>query len=189
MLELIAGLLLFFAAHTFTMFRSAREALLARLGALPYRGLYSLVSLAGFVLIVHGYGHARVSPIDIWLPPSGLKHLTMLLMLPVFVLLAAANMPGHIKARVRNPMLLAVTLWALAHLLINGHLASLVLFGAFLAYSVIDLIAVKRSGRSPVVAQPRMVFDVVAVVIGLAIYGAFVMGLHSKLIGVPILSG
>ena len=189
MLELIAGLLLFFVVHTFTMFRDARAALVARLGALPYRGLYSLVSLAGFVLLVHGYGAARVSPIDIWLPPSGLRHLTMLLMLPVFMLLAAANMPGHIKAQIGNPMLIAVQLWALAHLLINGDLASLVLFGAFLGYGVIDLIAVKRSGRSAVVAKPRAVFDAVAVVIGLALYGAFVMGLHSKLIGVPVLTG
>lgn len=185
MFELIAGLALFFAAHSFTMFRDARQALVDRLGPLAYRGLYSVVSLIGFVLIVRGYGHAPI--VDVWVPPPALRHLTMLLMLPVFVLLAAAYLPGNIKARIRNPMLMALKTWALAHLLINGDLRSLLLFGAFLAWGVVDLIAVKRSGRSPVVARPRVVFDVVAVVVGLALYGGFVMGLHQQLIGVPIL--
>lgn len=187
MLELVAGLALFFAAHTFSMFRDARARLVERLGALPYRGLYSLVSLAGFALIVHGYGQAP--RIDVWLPPVALRHVTMLLMLPVFVLLAAAYVPGHIKARVGNPMLMALKTWALAHLLINGDLASLLLFGAFLAFGVVDLIAVKRTGRSSVVAEPRALFDVLAVVVGLVIYGAFIMGLHRALIGVPIIAG
>ena len=187
MLELTAGLALFFAAHTFSMFRDARAALVSRLGALPYRGLYSLVSLAGFVLIVHGYGHAP--RIDVWLPPVGLRHVTMLLMLPVFVLLAAAYVPGHIKAKVGNPMLMALKIWALAHLLVNGDLASMLLFSAFLAFGVIDLIAVKRSGRSAVVAAPRVLFDVLAVVVGLLIYGGFVMGLHRVVAGVPVIAG
>lgn len=185
MLELTAGLALFFAAHTFSMFRDARAALVARLGALPYRGLYSVVSLAGFALIVHGYAHAP--RIDLWLPPAGLRHVTMLLMLPVFVLLAAAYVPGHIKARLGNPMLLAVKTWALAHLLINGDLASMLLFAAFLVFGVVDFIAVKRTGRSSVVASPRALFDVLAVVVGLIIYGAFIMGLHRALVGVPII--
>ncbi|MCC6709876.1 MAG: NnrU family protein [Gammaproteobacteria bacterium] len=187
MLELTAGLALFFAAHTFSMFRDARASLVARLGALPYRGLYSLVSLAGFALIVHGYAHAP--RIDVWLPPVALRHVTMLLMLPVFVLLAAAYVPGHIKARLGNPMLLALKTWALAHLLINGDLASMLLFGAFLGFAVVDLMAVKRSGRSSVVEQPRALFDVLAVAVGLIIYGAFIMGLHRALVGVPVISG
>ncbi len=187
MLELTAGLALFFATHVFTMFRDARAALVARLGALPYRGLYSLLSLLGFVLIVHGYGHAP--RIDVWLPPASLRHLTMLLMLPVFVLLVAAYVPGHIKAKVKNPMLMALKTWALAHLLVNGDLASMLLFSAFLTFGVVDLIAVKRSGRSAVVAEPRVLFDVLALVIGLGVYVGFVMGLHRALIGVPILAG
>lgn len=186
MLELTAGLVLFFAAHGFSMFRDARAALVLRLGALPYRGLYSLVSLAGFALIVHGYGHAP--RIDVWLPPAALRHVTMLLMLPVFVLLAAAYVPGHIKARLGNPMLLALKSWALAHLLTNGDLASLLLFGSFLGFGVVDLIAVKRSGRSSVVMAPHVLFDVLAVAVGLTVYGAFVMGLHRALIGVPIIA-
>ena len=138
------------------------------------------------VVIVHGYGH---SPrVDICLPPAVLRHLTLLLMLPVFVLLAAAYVPGHIKARVGNPMLMALKTWALAHLLVNGDLASMLLFGAFLAFGVVDLIAVKRTGRSAVVDKPRALFDVLAVVVGLVIYGGFIMGLHRALIGVPIIT-
>lgn len=180
----ILGLALFFSAHTFSMFRVQRGELVARLGALPYRGLYSVVSLAGFVMLVIGYGDAPRTAI--WLPPAGLRHVTMLLMVPVFVLLVAAYVPGHIKARVGNPMLLALKTWAFAHLLVNGDLASMLLFGSFLAWSVADLIAVKRTGRSSVVADPRLVFDVVAVVAGLAFYVAFVLWLHGTLIGVPL---
>jgi uncharacterized membrane protein len=125
----------------------------------------------------------------VWLPPVGLRHVTMLLMLPVFVLLAAAYVPGHIKAKVGNPMLMALKIWALAHLLVNGDVASMVLFSAFLAFGVVDLIAVKRSGRSAVVAAPRVLFDVLAVVVGLLIYGGFVMGLHRVVAGVPVIAG
>lgn len=185
MLEFVAGLVLFFAAHSFTMFRGARQAAVDKLGPIPYRVLYSLVSLAGFVMIVQGFGDAPRT--ELWTPPLWMRHVTMLLMLPVFVLLVAAYVPGKIKAAVKNPMLMALKTWALAHLLANGDLASVLLFGAFLAWGVVDLIAVKRGGRSPVVAQPRAVFDGVAVVVGLGIYVAFIMGLHQKLIGVPIL--
>lgn len=187
MLELTAGLAVFFAAHTFTMFRDARATLVARLGVLPYRGLYSLVSVVGFVLIVHGYPQAP--RIDVWLPPPALRPMTLLLMAPVFVLLAAAYLPGHIKATVRNPMLLALMVWALAHLLSNGDLASMLLFASFLLYAALDLIAVKRSGRSPQVLAPRVLFDVLAVVIGMLIYGGLIMGLHQFLIGVPVIAG
>ncbi len=187
MFELIAGLAVFFAAHTFTLLRDVRGALVARLGALPYRGLYSLISLFGFVLIVHGYGQAP--RIDVWLPPSALRHLTALLMLPVFVLLAAAYVPGYIKAKLRNPMLLALTSWALAHLLSNGDLASMLLFVSFLLYAVVDLIAVQHSGRGAQVRAPRGLFDVLALVIGLLIYGGFVMGGHQILMGVPVITG
>ena len=187
MLELIAGLAVFFAAHAFSMFRDARAALVTRLGALPYRGLYCLVSLLGIALIVHGYTQAP--RIDVWLPPPALRRLTVLLMVPVFVLLVAAYLPGQIKATVRNPMLMAIATWALAHLLINGDLASMLLFASFLAYAVLDLIAVERSDRSPQVPAPRALFDALAVVIGLLIYTSFVMGLHQFLIGLPVIAG
>lgn len=183
---LVAGLAIFFAAHSFTMFRGARAQLVERLGALPYRGLFSLVSLAGFVLVVMGYGDAPRIPV--WAPPPFMRHLTMLFMLPVFVLLVSAYLPGHIKARVKNPMLMALKTWALAHLLVNGDLASMLLFGAFLAWGVVDLVAVKRSGRSSVVAEPLVAYDVVAVVIGLGIYALIVTRLHVYIAGVPIVA-
>ena len=106
MTTLVAGLVIFFAVHTFTMFRGAREQLVAKLGALPYRGLYSLISIAGFVLLVMGYADAP--RIAVWAPPIWMRHITMLLMLPVFILLPAMYLPGYIKARVKNPMLIAV---------------------------------------------------------------------------------
>lgn len=187
MLELIVGLAVFFAAHGLTMMRDARGALVNRLGALSYRGLYCVVSLLGFVLIVHGYGHAP--RVDVWLPPPALRHGTLLLMVPVFVLLVAAYLPGHIKATVHNPMLIALNFWAVAHVLINGDLASMLLFASFLAYGVIDLMAVTRGGRSPQVTTPRVAFDVIAIAVGALIYGGFVMGLHQFLIGVPVIAG
>lgn len=180
------GLVLFFIPHSFTMWRSARGRLVERLGVLPYRGLYSLVALGGFVLMVLGYGDAP--RIEVWAPPYWLRHVAMLLMVPALVLLVAAYVPGHIKARVRNPMLLAVKTWAFAHLLANGDLASMILFGAFLTWSVIDLIAVKRGGRGAVVAQPRMAFDVVALVGGLGLYAGLLGGLHQYVAGVALLA-
>jgi uncharacterized membrane protein len=183
---LVIGLAVFFAAHSFTMLRTARERLVARLGVLPYRGLHSLISLAGFIAIVIGYGDAP--RIDLWLPPGWLRPVAMVLMLPVFVLLAAAYLPGNIKARVGNPMLIALKTWAFAHLLVNGDLASLLLFGSFLIWAVADLIAVKRSGRSAVVTAPRAVYDIVALVIGLIVYGLVVVRLHAYLAGVPLIT-
>lgn len=153
---------------------------------MPYRALYSLLALGGFVLMVIGYGGAP--RIEVWAPPYWLRHVNMLLMLPVLVLLVAAYVPGHIKARVGNPMLIAVKTWAFAHLLVNGDMASMILFGAFLTWSVVDLIAVKRSGRSSVVGRPRVVFDAVAVVVGLALYAGLLLGLHQYVAGVPLLA-
>ena len=106
----------------------------------------------------------------------------------VELLLVSAYLPGHIKARVKNPMLMALKTWALAHLLVNGDLASMLLFGAFLAWGVVDLVAVKRSGRSSVVAEPLVAYDVVAVVIGLGIYALIVTRLHVYIAGVPIVA-
>ncbi|MEX2482905.1 MAG: NnrU family protein [Gammaproteobacteria bacterium] len=183
---LMSGLVAFFAAHSFTMFREPRARLIERIGPLPYRGLHSLVSLAGFIAIVIGYGDAP--RIDLWAPPVWLRPFAMMLMLPVFVLLAAAYLPCNIKARVRNPMLLAVKIWAFAHLLVNGDLASMLLFGSFLAWAVVDLIAVKRSGRSAVVAAPRELYDAVAITLGLVVYGLVLTRFHVYLAGVPLLT-
>lgn len=185
MQTLVAGLVIFFAAHAFAMCRAPRERLVQRLGPLVYRGLFSLVSIVGFVLIVRGYAHAPL--VTVWTPPTWMRHVTMTLMLPVFVFFTAAYLPGHIKARIKNPMLMGLKTWATAHLLANGDLAGMLLFGSFLVYGVVDLIAVKRSGRSPVVAAPRAVYDIVAVVVGLGVYVLFVVWAHAHLIGRPLL--
>jgi uncharacterized membrane protein len=184
MTTLLFGLVIFFSAHTFTMFRDKRQQAIDTIGMLPYRGLYSLVSLGGFVLIVMGYGDAP--RVELWPTPMWLRSVAMLLMLPVFVLVAAVYLPGHIKAKIKNPMLMAVKTWALAHLLANGDLASALLFGCFLVWAIIDLVAVKRSGRSSVVDNPKPAFDVAAIAMGLAIYAAILFFGHPYLSGVAL---
>lgn len=186
MMLFVIGLCLFFVPHSFTLCREARARVIARLGVLPYRGLYSLISLAGLVLVILGYGD--LPEIQLWAPPAWTRHLTMVVMMPVFVLLVAANMPGKIKAKLGNPMLLGVKIWAVAHLLTNGELAAVALFGSFLLWAVIDLVAVKRGGRSAIVAAPKPVFDLLALSIGLGLYAAFLFGLHALLFGVPLIA-
>jgi uncharacterized membrane protein len=151
-----------------------------------YKGVYSLLSIAGFVLLVWGYGVARQDPILLYAPPVWMRHVTALLMVPVFPLLLAAYLPGRIKAAVKNPMLAAIKAWAFAHLLSNGMLADLLLFGGFLAWAVVDLISLKRRPVvRPVPGPPPMKYnDLIAVVGGLALYVVFVMWLHVRLIGV-----
>ena len=149
---LILGLVLFLGAHTFTTLRQLRQPAIARLGEGPYKGLYSLVSAAGIVLIVIGFGRYRhAGYIAIWDPPPGLHAVTLILMWVSFVSLAAAYSPlGKIKASLRHPMLVGVKAWALAHLIANGDLGSILLFGGFLAWAVYDRISLKQIGRAHV---------------------------------------
>lgn len=193
MTYLILGLVIFFGAHLFSAFRSREPGkdIKAKLGTGPYMGLYSLVSLAGFVLIVWGYGAARPAPI-LYTPPPGLAHLNLLLMLPAMVLLVASQLPaGRIAKAVKHPMLLAVKIWAFGHLLANGELNSVVLFGTFLAYGVIDRIAVKRRGDNG--PGPDKVLsgtsDLLALSIGIALYAVILVWLHPILFGVRVLPG
>jgi uncharacterized membrane protein len=188
MTMLIAGLVLFLGIHTLTTLREPRAVLIGRIGEGPYKGLYSLVSAAGLVLIVWGFGRYRADGyIPVWDPPFGLRHLTMLLMWFSFVAIVAANAPaGKIKGMLRHPMLVGVKIWALAHLLANGDLGSLILFGTFLAWAVYDRIAVKRLGDP---GAPRSGFttgDVIAIVVGTVAYVAM-FWLHPWLIGVSIM--
>jgi len=185
---LIIGLIVFLGAHTFTTLRGARAALLARLGEGAYKGLYSLLSAIGLVLIVWGYGRYRAAGyVPVWDPPASFRWITLVLMWLSFVALAAAYSPlGKIKSALRHPMLVAVKVWALAHLLVNGDLGSIVLFGALLAWAVYDRIAVKRRGDTgaPAVAAPTA-GDAIALVVGSAAY-ALMFWLHPLLFGVPI---
>jgi len=145
MTVLILGLAIFLGVHSIAIVSAdLRARALAKLGEGGWKGLYALASLGGFVLIVYGFGLARQSPVVLYTPPHFLRHVTFLLMLPVFPLILAAYLPGRIKSALKHPMLAAVKFWALAHLLSNGMLADVLLFGGFLAWAVLDRISLKR---------------------------------------------
>jgi uncharacterized membrane protein len=183
---LILGLVLFLGMHSVAIVAPAwRERAIARLGLGGWQGLYSVVSLLGLVLLVWGYGLARAQPVPVYVPPLWTSHLALLLLLPAFPLLLATYLPGRIKTAVKHPMLAAVKVWALAHLLANGNLHDLVLFGAFLAWAVASRISLKGRTPPPVhTALPSKANDLIAVVGGLLLYGAFIGGAHAWLIGV-----
>ena len=174
------------------MLQATRDGLVTKLGENGYKVVFSLVSLVGFVLIVYGYGVARFegSPV-IYDPPLWLRHVTMLLMVPVFIFLVAAYVPCKINRALKHPMLVAIKLWAFSHLLVNGDLASVLLFGAFFLWAVADRISVKRRGpgasKVPSAAgEPGSYSDVGVILAGLVIYGLFVWKLHVWLFGVPV---
>jgi uncharacterized membrane protein len=188
MAVLILGLVVFLGVHSVRMAAGGwRTRTLARLGEGPYKGIYSVAALLGFGLIVYGFGLARQQPLQLWAPPFAMKHLASALMLVSFVLLAAAYVPGnHIKARLHHPMVLSVKTWALAHLLTNGNLAHVVLFGAFLAWAVGNFVVSRRRDRAErvVYAAGHAQATVVTVLVGVAAWAAFAFWLHGWLIGV-----
>ncbi|MEZ5839324.1 MAG: NnrU family protein [Hyphomicrobiales bacterium] len=191
MTVLISGLILFLGVHLVPAFPDLRRALHDRLGESAYKGLFSLVSLAGLVILIWGYGLARAEgPVLIYEPPAFLRHLVHLLMLIAMILLVAAYVPGRIKAKLRHPMLVAVKTWAFAHLLVNGDAASVLLFGSFLAWAVFDRISVarrERAGQLPAqLAVGPVRNDIIAVVVGTVVFLAFFFKLHLWLIGVPV---
>ena len=184
---LILGLVLFLGIHTLTTLRVTRAAAIGRLGEGPYKGLYSLVSAAGLVLIVWGFSRYRSAGyIQVWEPPFAIFHpIALVLLWFAFVALASAYAPpSKIKATLHHPMLVAVKIWALSHLLVNGDLGSMLLFGALLAWAIYDRIAVKRrgdEGASPVASFGRN--DAIVIAVGTVAYFA-VLWLHESLIGV-----
>lgn len=188
---LIAGLLVFFAVHSVSIVAGGwRNRMVLRLGERTWKGLYAVVAVAGLVLIIRGYGLARLDPVILYTPPQWLHPLAMLLLVPVFPLLLAAYLPGRIQRTTRHPMLAATKLWAAAHLLVNGSLADVLLFGAFLAWAVADRISLKHRTPPAVPNLPSFALnDLLAVVLGLALYAAFVLWLHAGLIGVALLNG
>ncbi len=190
MTTFIIGLALFLGTHSIAIFAPGlRRSLIERLGEGGYKGLYAIVSLVGFLVLIWGYGDAKAATPVLYTPPTGLSHLALLLMLPVFPLLLSTYLPGRIKAAVKHPMLTAVKTWGLAHLLSNGALADVLLFGGFLAWAVLDRISIKRRGTTVTPAAGSIVNDIIAVVAGLGLYVAFIFGLHQWLFGVaPIAS-
>jgi uncharacterized membrane protein len=189
MTQLIIGLLLFLGVHSISIFApAARDRWAAALGGNAWRGLYSLAALAGFVLLIHGYGVARASPAIIYVAPAGMRHVTLLLMLPVFPLLLAAQVPGRIKSALGHPMLAAVMLWSTAHLLVNGNLADLLLFGGFLLWAVADRWSFRHRVARPMKMAPAGRWnDLIVTVAGLVLYAATLLWLHGWVIGVPLL--
>jgi uncharacterized membrane protein len=179
----------FLGAHVFVTRREARAALVGRVGEWPYKGLFSLVSLAGLVLIVWGYAQYRATGyVQVWTPPTWMRHVTVALVWPAIILVTAAYIPGNIKRTLKHPMLAGVKLWAFAHLLSNGDLGSIILFGAILAWAVYDRISLKR--RTDAGAPPIPVGgwrnDALAVVVGTILYLALGFVFHPLVIGVPV---
>jgi uncharacterized membrane protein len=184
MLVLILGLVLFLGVHSVSIAAAGwRAEMITRLGDGTWKGIYSAVSLLGFLLILYGFGLARGGPV-LYTPPSWLRHLALLFMLPVFPLLFAAYLPGRIKTAARHPMLAAVKFWALAHLLANGGWADVLLFGGFLAWAVADRISLKGRSQAPVLSAPPGPWnDAIAVGAGLVVYVITVSWLHVHLFG------
>jgi uncharacterized membrane protein len=189
LLVMILGLVLFLGVHTLTMQRDLRGSFIASMGEGGYKAGYALVSLAGLALIVWGFAHYRAAGmINVWYPPKFLKHITVALMLPAVILVAASYIRGRIYTGLKHPMLAGVKLWAAAHLLANGDLGSIILFGSFLAWAVLDRISLKR--RTDVGAPPipvgGLANDLIAVAVGFVAYLALAFAFHPVVIGVPV---
>jgi uncharacterized membrane protein len=189
MIYLVLGLVLFLGVHSISIIAPAwRDRIAARLGN-AWRGIYSLISVAGFIVIVLGYGIARRNPVLLYAPPAWTHYITAVLMLPVFILFLAAYLPGRIKGNLKHPMLVSIMLWAAAHLIATGMLANVLLFGGFLAWAVADGISFRwRTQRSIPMAPSMKLNDGIAVVGGLAAYFVFEHWLHVRWIGVQPLA-
>jgi uncharacterized membrane protein len=188
MLILCTGLVLFFAAHSVRIVAEGwRSRTIARIGEGPWKGIYSLVSIAGLALIVWGYGMTRTDPVMLWDPPVWTRHLAALLTLPAFVLIAAAYVPGNrIKAAVGHPMIAGIKLWAFAHLVSNGRLGDVILFGAFLVWAAFDFKAARARDRAARIryAAGSTARDLTVLALGLVAWALFALYLHAWLIGV-----
>ena len=182
---LIAGLVLFMAVHLIPSAPRLRAALVERLGAKPYRGVFSAVTLLSVAAVVWGFSR---SPIEaVYAPPAWGRQASMILVPFALVLFAAANMPTRIRALVRHPMLLGLLLWAFAHLLANGEVRSVVLFGGFALFAVVEIVsAVARGKGPPAEPAPRITMDIAAVIGGVVVAG-LLAGLHGTLFGQPVM--
>jgi len=181
---LIVGIIVFLGLHLLPTVPDLRAKFAGSLGETGYKALFSLLSVAGFVLLVYGFAKAPI--VQVWSPPSWTRFVAIVLMLPAFIFLVAAYVPGRIKAKLKHPFLVAIKTWALAHLIANGDLASIILFGSFLAYAVFDRITLKRREATglitvPATGPPRN--DLISVVLGAVLYVVFLVWLHPLLIG------
>ena len=186
---MIVGLVLFFGVHTLTTQRELRARLIASLGEGTYKIGYALVSLVGLALIVWGFADYRATGwIDIWHPPKVLKHIAVALMLPAVILVVAAYIRGRIYSAIKHPMLSGVKLWAAAHLVANGDLGGIILFGSFLGWAVFDRISLKRrvDAGAPPIPIGGPVNDLIAIAVGIVAYLALAFAFHPVVIGVPV---
>lgn len=190
MLPLIIGLAVFIAVHTVPTSPDLRRGLADRFGEAAYKIGFSVLSLIGFALIVIGYHKLQLNPGKnpvLFTPPAWTRHVAFTLMLPAMIFLVAAYVPSRIRDALKHPMLVAIKIWALAHILVNGDLASFVLFGTFLAYAVYDRISVKRRGiAGPAIHATSAINDVIVVVVGVALYAFMLFYGHGLLIGVKL---
>ena len=185
MLLMLAGLVVFIGTHVFTTQRGARAALIARIGEGPYKILYSLVSIVGLFMVGYGYGAWRAEgPAQLWFPPLWMRHVSLLLMIPAAILFVAAYVPSHIRVWLKHPMLAAIKIWALVHLLSNGDIATIVLTLAVLVWAVYARISMKRREVAPKPAPRGLVGDVIAVFAGLALYLFLLYIFHPYVVGV-----
>ena len=184
----IIGLIVFLGAHVFVTMRGERAALVAKVGAGPYRGLFSLVSIVGIVLIGFGFARYRAAGvIPLWYPPGWTRQIVVALMWPASIAVVAAYIPGDIKRVLKHPLLVGVKLWAFAHLCANGDLGGIILFGSVLAWAVYDRITLKRRsdpGAPPIPAGGRR-NDIIAIVVGTIVYLALGLVFHPIVIGLP----
>ncbi len=188
---LILGLALFLGIHLTTALPRKRHKLVRQLGENKYKLVFSSFAIVGLVLIIIGYAMARPTAMVLYEPPFELRHLAMLLVLISFLMFPAARLSGHIRYWLRHPQITAVKVWAFAHLLVNGDLASVLLFGSFLAWGVFDRISLKKREQFGLVRTrnftPKITHDILAVVIGVGLYAAFAFYLHGLLFGQPLL--
>jgi uncharacterized membrane protein len=186
---MILGLVLFLGVHTLSMQRDLRAKIIASTGESGYKIGYALISLAGLVLIVWGFAHYRAAGMwNVWTPPTVLKHIAVALMLPAVILVVASYIRGRIYTTLKHPMLAGVKLWAAAHLLANGDLGSIILFGSFLAWAVFDRISLKRraDAGAPPIPVGGVANDLIAVAVGFVAYLALAFAFHPVVIGVPV---
>ncbi len=187
---MVVGLVLFLGAHVFTTRREARAKAIAQLGEGTYKLLYTVVALAGLALIVWGFGHYRHDGwIQVWTPPKVLKHINLALMLPAVIMVVAAYIRGRIYTALKHPMLAGVKLWAFGHLLANGDLGGIILFGSILAWAVFDRISLKRRADAggPPIPVGGVSNDVIAIVVGIVVYLALAFAFHPVVLGIPVM--
>ncbi|WP_291700452.1 NnrU family protein [Bradyrhizobium sp.] len=190
LLVMILGLVLFLGAHTLTTARELRAGLIAATGESGYKIGYALISLVGLALIVWGFAQYRATGLwSVWTPPTFLKHLSVALMLPAVILIVAAYLRGRIYQAVKHPMLAGVKLWAFGHLLANGDLGGIILFGSFLGWAVYDRISLKRRADAggPPIPVGGIGNDLIAIVVGVIVYLALAFAFHPVVLGIPVM--